>query len=148
MTTTEYLLDTNACIAIRQLLANKLPKNQDRLRAIAALRQRWQQAHAHTLAMSLITLGELEFGASKSQATDARDRLAALRAAVAVLIPDATVASHYGAIRHHLEKTGQGICYNDTWIAAHGLATGRTVVTHNASEFGRVPGLNTEDWAA
>lgn len=24
MTTTDYLLDTNACIAIRQLLANKL----------------------------------------------------------------------------------------------------------------------------
>lgn len=148
MTTTEYLLDTNACIAIRQLLANKLPKNQDRLRAIAALRQRWQQAGAQTLAMSLITLGELEFGASKSQATDARERLAALRAAVAVLIPDATVAGHYGAIRHQLEKTGQGIGHNDAWIAAHGLATGRTVVTHNVSEFGRVPGLNTEDWAA
>ena len=146
MTTTDYLLDTNACIAIRQLLANKLPANKDRLRAIAALRQRWQQASAQTLAMSLITLGELEFGASKSQAADARQRLAALQAAVAVLIPDAAVAVHYGAIRHRLEKIGQGIGHNDTWIAAHGLATGRTVVTNNVSEFGRVPGLRTEDW--
>ena len=148
MTTTDYLLDTNACIAIRQLLANRLPKNKDRLRDIEALRQRWQQVPAQTLAMSLITLGELEFGASKSAAPHVRERLAALRAEVQLLVPDAAVAGHYGAVRHQLESTGQGIGPNDTWIAAHGLASGRTVVTNNVKEFGRVPGLSIEDWTA
>ena len=148
MTTTDYLLDTNACIAIRQLLANQLPKHKDRLRNIEALRQRWQQVPAQTLAMSLITLGELEFGASKSTAAGVRERLAALRAEVQLLVPDAAVAGHYGAIRHQLESAGQGIGPNDTWIAAHGLASGRTVVTNNVKEFGRVPGLNIEDWTA
>lgn len=146
MTTTDYLLDTNACIAIRQLLANKLPNNKDRLRDIEALRQRWQQVPAQTLAMSLITLGELEFGASKSTAADARHRLAALRAEVQVLIPDSVVAGHYGAVRHQLEKAGQGIGPNDTWIAAQALASGRTVVTNNLGEFARVPALRVEDW--
>ena len=148
MTTTDYLLDTNACIAIRQLLANRLPKNKDRLRDIEALRKRWQQVPAQTLAMSLITLGELEFGASKSAAPHVRERLAALRAEVQLLVPDAAVAGHYGAVRHQLESTGQGIGPNDTWIAAHGLASGRTVVTNNVKEFGRVPGLSIEDWTA
>ena len=148
MTTTDYLLDTNACIAIRQLLANRLPKNKDRLRDIEALRLRWQQVPAQTLAMSLITLGELEFGASKSAAPHVRERLAALRAEVQLLVPDAAVAGHYGAVRHQLESTGQGIGPNDTWIAAHGLASGRTVVTNNVKEFGRVPGLSIEDWTA
>lgn len=146
--TTDYLLDTNACIAIRQLLANKLPGNQGRLRDIEALRQRWQQVSAQTLAMSLITLGELEFGASKSAAPDARARLAALRAQVQLLVPDAAVAGHYGAVRHQLEKAGQGIGPNDTWIAAQALASGRTVVTNNLGEFARVPALRVEDWTA
>ena len=148
MTTTDYLLDTNACIAIRQLLANKLPKNKDRLRNIEAVRQRWQQVPAQTLAMSLITLGELEFGVATSTAVDAHQRLAALRAEVQLLIPDAVVAGHYGLVRHQLEKAGQGIGPNDTWIAAHGLASSRTVVTNNIKEFGRVAGLNIEDWTA
>jgi tRNA(fMet)-specific endonuclease VapC len=35
---------------------------------------------------------------------------------------------------------------NDLLIAAIALARGLTVVTHNTSEFGRVPGLAIEDW--
>lgn len=34
----------------------------------------------------------------------------------------------------------------DLLIASVALARGLTVVTHNVSEFGRVPGLKTEDW--
>jgi tRNA(fMet)-specific endonuclease VapC len=31
-------------------------------------------------------------------------------------------------------------------IASIGLAAGLTVVTHNTTEFSRVPGLTLEDW--
>jgi tRNA(fMet)-specific endonuclease VapC len=145
-TRTEYLLDTNACIAIRQLMARQLPSQAENLRKIEAFRARWQQVDAKALAMSLITLGELEFGAAKSRAADAREKLAALRAEVAVLVPDHTVAARYGEVRHALESAGQKIGPNDTWIAAHGLASERTVVTDNAGEFGRIPGLKFENW--
>jgi tRNA(fMet)-specific endonuclease VapC len=146
--TTEYLLDTNVCIAIRDLLADRRPKDAERQRRIEAVRQRWQQVDAQALAFSLVTLGELEFGAAKSNAADACRRLDALKAAVAVLLPDGAVAAHYGAVRHKLEHAGQSIGPNDTWIAAHGLASGRTVVTNNLGEFSRVAGLKIEDWTA
>jgi tRNA(fMet)-specific endonuclease VapC len=37
---------------------------------------------------------------------------------------------------------------NDLLIAAIALANGLIVVTHNTSEFSRVPGLSIEDWEA
>jgi tRNA(fMet)-specific endonuclease VapC len=37
---------------------------------------------------------------------------------------------------------------NDLLIAAIAHANGRILVTHNTSEFGRVPGLVIEDWQA
>ena len=35
----------------------------------------------------------------------------------------------------------------DTLIAAHALALGAVLVTHNTREFTRVPKLTVEDWA-
>ncbi len=34
----------------------------------------------------------------------------------------------------------------DTLIAAHALALGAALVTHNTREFGRIPDLMIEDW--
>lgn len=59
---------------------------------------------------------------------------------------DDAAAHSYAAIRAALEKQGQPIGPNDTLIAAIALANGLTVVTHNAGEFSRVPGLLFEDW--
>ena len=58
------------------------------------------------------------------------------------------LVEHYGEIRASLEAAGQPIGHADTWIAAHGRSTGRTVVTNNQREFKRVPGLAHEDWMA
>ena len=55
-------------------------------------------------------------------------------------------ADDYAAIRHHLESTGQMIGPLDMLIAAIALANGCTLVTHNTTEFSRVPGLVIEDW--
>lgn len=48
----------------------------------------------------------------------------------------------YGAIRAALESSGKPIGNNDLWIAAHAKAAALTIVTSNAQEFNRVPGLN------
>ena len=49
-------------------------------------------------------------------------------------------------LRAHLHSLGQPIDPNDLWIAAHALARDVPLVTHNLSEFERVPGLVVETW--
>jgi tRNA(fMet)-specific endonuclease VapC len=51
-----------------------------------------------------------------------------------------------GRVRAYLAGLGTPIGPNDLLIAAIALANGLTLVTHNTSEFSRVPGLNIEDW--
>jgi len=58
----------------------------------------------------------------------------------------AQAASHYARIRNAVERAGQRIGAHDLEFAAIALARGLTVVTHNVSEFARVPGLLWEDW--
>jgi tRNA(fMet)-specific endonuclease VapC len=149
MTSEDYLLDTNVCIAIRDLLAGRVAKSPERQERIEKLKARWSQVPAERLAMSAITLGELRFGANKSKASDkAHALLEQVMAAVKVLVIDDTVAQHYGEVRAALETSpAQPIDANDTWIASHGRATGRVVVT-NDHAFARVPGLRHEDWTA
>lgn len=131
-----YLLDTNICIYITK---HNPP----------AVRERFARHAASELAMSVITLGELRFGAEKSPA---RERtIAAIQQLenlmqVAVLSP--AVGEHYGQIRATLQKNGQSIGNNDLWLAAHARAEGWILVTNNEREFLRVPGLQVENWVA
>jgi tRNA(fMet)-specific endonuclease VapC len=58
---------------------------------------------------------------------------------------DAGVAIHYANLRTELEAAGTPIGPNDTFIAAHALALGATLVTADA-DFSCVPGLQVENW--
>lgn len=148
-TAARYLLDTNACIAVRDLRRGQLPRNDDARQKLARLQQRLSQEPAQALAMSLISLGELRYGADKSARPEQNHALLnQLLALITVVLPDQGAAHRYGQVRHQLEAAGLTIGVNDTWIAAHALAAGLTVVTHNQREFSRVPGLRTEDWTA
>jgi len=130
-----YLLDTNICIYIRQ---NK-PEQ--------ALR-RYRRLQSGEAALSVITYGELLYGAAKSaHPTVALERLRELvRLLPALPLPE-NAAEKYGAIRAELESTGEMIGNNDLWIAAHALAARLTLVTNNEREFRRVRGLKVQNWA-
>ncbi len=129
-----YLLDTNICIYI----AKHNPP---------AVRARFEQLSADALAMSVITLGELQHGAEKSQArTKALAALEQLQSAIQVMPLTHAVGENYGQIRSSLERTGQPIGNNDLWIAAHARAEGWVLVTNNEREFCRVDGLAVENW--
>lgn len=129
-----YLLDTNICIYIA--------KGQP-----LAVRHRFAQHAVQELAMSTITVGELRFGAEKSQArARALDTIAQLVQMIQPCALPMAAAEHYGHIRATLQQLGQSIGNNDLWLAAHALAEGWTLVTNNTREFTRVPGLRVENW--
>ena len=129
-----YLLDTNICIYVRQ----NRPSVLSRFRSL-----RPGQAVA-----SVVTYGELAFGAEKSHRREqAIAGLNELLTLLPILPLPADAGMRYGAIRAVLERRGEIISSNDLWIAAHAIAAGLILVTNNDREFRRVPGLNVENWA-
>jgi tRNA(fMet)-specific endonuclease VapC len=130
-----FLLDTNSCIYIRR------EKPEEVLRRFRTLRQ-------GEAVLSVITFGELLYGAAKStRGTEALRRLAELTDLLPVLGMPAEAAESYGTMRADLERRGDRIGNNDLWIAAHAKAAGLTLVTSNDREFRRVRGLKIQNWA-
>jgi tRNA(fMet)-specific endonuclease VapC len=97
--------------------------------------------------MSVITYGELFYGASKSnQKAKALAELNTTIRGIPVEDLTSTAAEAYGIIRAALEKQGQAIGNNDMWIAAHAMSLGVTLASNNDREFLRVTGLSVENW--
>jgi tRNA(fMet)-specific endonuclease VapC len=131
-----YLLDTNICIYLRQ---NRPPEVTERFR---------QMQHGET-ALSVITYGELLYGAERSQQrTRALESLTRLVSLLQVLPMPEEAAAVYGEIRATLEMKGQMIGGNDLWIAAHAKSSGLILVTNNEREFKRIPALKLQNWAS
>jgi tRNA(fMet)-specific endonuclease VapC len=130
-----FLLDTNICIYIRR----KRPEGV--LRRFRTLKQ-------GEAVLSVITFGELIYGAEKSaQREAALELLRELARVLPVMGLPETAADAYGTIRAELERKGQMIGNNDLWIAAHAKAAGLTLVSNNEREFRRVQGLKIQNWA-
>jgi tRNA(fMet)-specific endonuclease VapC len=130
-----YLLDTNICI----YLAKHQPPQ---------VRKRFQRHAASELAISVVTLGELRFGAEKSQARErALKVIEELEAVVEVVELPVLAGVHYGQIRAGLDRQGLPLGNNDLWLAAHARALGWVLITNNEREFKRVEGLHVENWA-
>lgn len=130
-----FLLDTNICIYIRRRRPPQILQQFGRLQVGEA-------------AISVITFGELIYGAEKSEQRDAAMRqLEELASLLPVLPLPADVGRSYGALRAELETNGQVIGNNDLWIAAHAKAAKLILVTNNEREFKRVSGLEVQNWA-
>jgi tRNA(fMet)-specific endonuclease VapC len=128
------LLDTNICIYI----ARSHP---------ATVARRFARAAPGSLSISIITWGELCFGAVKSNDPPrAHSLLEEFSRVVEVLPLPAGAGLHYGKVRAALQRAGKPIGNNDLWIAAHALALGVPLVSTNLHEFERVPGLKLENW--
>lgn len=128
------LLDTNICIYI----ARSRP---------ATVARRFARAAPGSLGISIVTWGELRFGAAKSnEPARVHAQLDAFARDVAVLELPAAAGRCYGDVRAALQKAGTPISNNDLWIAAHALALGVPLVSNKVREFERVPGLKLENW--
>jgi tRNA(fMet)-specific endonuclease VapC len=130
-----YLLDTDICSYIRR---NAQP----------ALRQRFERLAPGEAVISVITYGEMIYGAVKSTApTLGVERVENFVQALHVVALPPKAAHAYGNIRGTLAGAGNIIGPNDLWIAAHALAENLILVTNNEREFRRIRGLKIENWA-
>lgn len=98
------------------------------------------------VAISIVTLAELRFGAEKANSTRLRAAIDALISYLPALPFDAPADLAYARIRAALEIAGRPIGPNDLLIAAHAIALDVVLVTANIREFSRVPGLRVENW--
>ena len=131
-----YLLDTNICI---YAMKNSFPN----------LSQKLFRVSPSEIFISSITVGELEYGCSKSRwGKRSRNVMNLFLAAYTILPFDQDDAVVFGRIRAELAKAGSPIGPYDIQIAAQCISRGLTVVTHNTGEFSRVPGLGVEDWTS
>jgi tRNA(fMet)-specific endonuclease VapC len=127
-----YLLDANAVIALLN----------DTTSPIARRTRRYAP---RDFGVSAVVIHELYYGAFKSQRVEQNvARVDALQ--FSVLEFDEEDARQAGHIRAHLASKGTPIGPSDVLIAGQAKARALTLVTHNTTEFQRVPGLKLEDW--
>ena len=134
----KYLLDTNACIA---LINGRVPSVRTRFEKVLA-------ADANVMVSSVVAF-ELWYGVAKSARPEANARLVETFFAgpVSSLAFDREDAKVAGRVRANLEAVGKPIGAYDLLIAGQALRRQLTLITANGREFGRVKGLEWEDWA-
>jgi tRNA(fMet)-specific endonuclease VapC len=127
-------LDTNICSYILR-------------RHPASVIERFGQLERDEVWLSAIVATEMRFGAAKLASERFSAAVEAWLAGFDVR-PWPLEATHkYAQIRASLERSGNIIGTMDLLIAAHAMAEDSVLVTNNAREFLRVPGLAVEEWS-
>lgn len=133
---TRFMLDTDICVDLLRGQATELLK-------------RLRQFEIDEIAISAITLAELQYGVERSSHPAKHKLLLAQFCAPLCILPfDPLAAETYGRVRGEVERVGTPIGPLDTLIASHALSQNLTLVTHNEREFSRVAGLKVENWPA
>ena len=128
----EYLLDTNIASYI--------------IKGHAAVRRRLVAIPMDEIAISSVTEGELRYGVARLP-DHARLKTIVEEFLIRANVQpwDPAAARCYGPLRAGLEAGGARVANLDTMIAAHALARGSILITHDKA-FARVKGLALEDW--
>ena len=130
----QYLLDTNACIALFNETSPTLSA----------------QVRRHVpaeIGLPAPVLYELYYGAYKSRRVERNVGLLD-HIGFEIVAFDAADARVAGEIRSRLEGIGRPIGPYDLLIAGQALARGLVLVTANTREFERVEGLRCENWSS
>lgn len=126
-------LDTNIC----RYILRKRPES---------LVQRFSALDVGDVWISVSVAAELRFGAAKLGSDVFMAVIEGWIAGFEVRPWPVEASSYYAQVRQSLDSQGQPIGNMDLMIAAHALAEDSVVITNNAREFHRVPGLAVEEW--
>jgi len=129
------LLDTDHCVFF--------------LRGRKEVRAAFEAHGPEKPAISIITVGELYFGALRSARPESnRQTCQAFIDRVTVVPLDQQVMLRFAQIKALLAARGEILEDPDLLIAATALRHEAPLVTHNASHFARIADLRLEDWCA
>ena len=133
-----YLLDTNACIALMSPTAN----------AVQTHFARTFRKGGHFFVPCVVAF-ELWYGVLKSasQQENAKRCETFFAGPLEVLPFHDTDAKMAGELRAKLESAGKPIGAYDLLIAGQALRHKMTLITANVSEFSRIKGLLWDDWS-
>ena len=130
----QYLLDTNICI----YLIKKHPPE---------VLEKFKQHSPKEVAISIITLFELQYGVEKSQFKQrSEDALAKFIRPFNIIDQDRSSALEAAKIRAQLELKGMPIGPYDMLISGLAKSHDMILVTNNTREFERIEGLRLENW--
>src|SRR5271156_3339104 len=128
-----YLLDTNTASYV---IKGNFPRVRERLLRIPMA----------DVGISVVTEAELRFGVARlPEVTRLKSVVEEFLLRVEVLAWNSEAAREYARMRAIFEKEGSPMGNLDLMIAAHALAAGVALVTHD-HVFRRVKGLKVEDW--
>ena len=127
-------LDTNIC----SYILRRHPANMIERFAALDSKQLW---------LSAVVAAELRFGAAKLASPRFSAAVEAWLIGFDVRPWPVEATHHYAQIRAALERAGKPVGAMDMLIAAHAMAEDSVIVTNNAREFHRIPGLAVEEWA-
>jgi tRNA(fMet)-specific endonuclease VapC len=129
----KYLLDTNICIYF-------LNQNKKIVRQL-------QKIPEADLAISLITVAELQFGAYNStQIKSNLEKIRAFQNIVQSISLTTKITEKYAEIKAGLRKKGLPVDDFDILIGATAIVNGLTLITNNRQHFERLQGLSLENW--
>ncbi|MGJ3251824.1 MAG: type II toxin-antitoxin system VapC family toxin [Elainellaceae cyanobacterium] len=129
-----YLLDTDICIYW--------------LKGREAVRQNILSQSWNTLAICVITVAELYYGAYNSQRVDTNlAKAEQFIAGLQVLSLEMASLKVYGKLKSQLRQAGQPLADLDLLIASIALAHNRVLVTNNLRHYERIPDLQLQNWA-
>jgi tRNA(fMet)-specific endonuclease VapC len=133
--TLRYLLDTDTCVYL--------------LNGDARVKAHVGQVGVEVLAVSILTVGELYFGAYNSAHVEAN--LTRIRAFLAppgpeVLPIDDAAVELFGKFKASLRRAGQPIGDIDLLIAGVAASRGLKIVTNNTAHFARIPEISLQNW--
>jgi tRNA(fMet)-specific endonuclease VapC len=129
----KYLLDTNICVYFL---------NQDK-----AITEKMSQISVDDMAISIITIAELQFGAfNSSKIEENLKRIEYIKGIMKILNLNGRIAEEYAKTKAVLRKSGNAVDDFDILIGSTAIVNKLTLVTNNQRHFDRMSNIIVENW--
>ena len=119
------------------------------IKGFERVNQNFHEYRSSPKSISVISYGEVIYGARKSRFVDKNlAKVYRISELFPVISLTASVMDTFGGLKASLDKSGMGIDDMDLLIASTALVHNLVLVTNNEKHFGRIPGLEIENWTS